>query len=62
VTCDDLQALLDEQVAGSGSIQPDDPNRPGCGHVALYEGTVTILGLHSGGDEVVVSVNFIING
>lgn len=60
VTCDDLRALLDERVAGNGSIQLDDPARPGCSHVALHDGTVTILGLHSSGDEVVVSVNFLL--
>lgn len=58
VTCDDLRALLDTQTADSGSLQPDDPDRPGCGHVALYEGTVTILGFDDDGTDVVVSVNF----
>lgn len=58
LTCDDLQSLLDERTADGGSVQPDDPDRPGCGHVALYDGTVTTLGFHSEGEEVVVSVNF----
>ncbi len=58
VTCDDLEALLDQQTAENGSVEADDPARPGCGHVALYDGTVTILGFHEEGAEVVVSVNF----
>ena len=58
VTCDDLEALLDQHTAENGTVEADDPARPGCGHVALYDGTVTILGFHEEGPEVVVSVNF----
>lgn len=62
VTCDDLEAMLDEHAAGSGSVSPDDPNRPGCGPVGLYGGTVTRISSTSEGDEVRVSVNFFIDG
>ena len=44
VTCDDLEALLDEHAAGSGTVKPADPDRAGCGTVALYNGTVTRIG------------------
>lgn len=60
MSCDSLEALLVEQAADNGSVEPDDPGRPGCGHVALYDGTVTILGFHEDGAEVVVSVNFLL--
>lgn len=58
VTCDDLEAMLSEHAAGSGTVKPDNPDRPGCGPVALYNGTVTQVSSSSEGDEVRVSVNF----
>lgn len=63
VTCDDLEALLDEQVTGNGTVKPDDPGRPGCGLVALYDGTVTRIGFASDTErnEVLVSVNFFLD-